>query len=88
VSVGSRRKRHAGATRLREAFSPCHLPTFAPSAAYENNVYDGHAIGTNLVTRGQFGSYNSTAGVAMNSGNPIQSTLVYDDPISSRRWWI
>ncbi|MDG2382870.1 MAG: hypothetical protein P8N76_14470, partial [Pirellulaceae bacterium] len=49
-----------------------------PTAAYQMNLYDGHTIGTNFVTANTSTVYSPTGNVAINSGNPIQVTIVYD----------
>jgi hypothetical protein len=48
------------------------------TAAYQMNIYNGHAIGTNFVTTNTSGNYNITTGVNIASGDPIDVTLVYD----------
>ncbi len=49
-----------------------------PTAAYQMNLYDGYTIGTNFVTANTSTVYSPTGNVAINSGNPIQVTIVYD----------
>ncbi len=49
-----------------------------PSAEWEINIYNGHTIGTNFVTNGANGNYNTTGPVSVNSGDPINVTLTYD----------
>ncbi|HEV2969271.1 MAG TPA: autotransporter-associated beta strand repeat-containing protein [Pirellulales bacterium] len=49
-----------------------------PAAAQEINIYNGHVIGTNFVTDGTTGTYNSTAPVNVGSGDPIHVVLSYN----------
>ena len=50
------------------------------TAAYEINIYNGHTIGTNFVTNGQWGTYNPTGSINMASGHQILVNLDYDQP--------
>ena len=62
------------------------IATIAPSIAYEINIFNGHNIGTNLVTSSTtpatlvFNKVDGTqpGGVNVNSGDPINVTLTYD----------
>jgi hypothetical protein len=47
------------------------------AAAYEINIFSGHTIGTNFVTDGSTGNYNSTSPLSPASGDAIQVTLTY-----------
>jgi hypothetical protein len=67
-----------GASALGTGGSGLGYNGITTSAAYEMNIYNGHTIGTNLVTNGAFGNYNPTGNVALTSGNPIQFTLTYN----------
>ena len=48
------------------------------SVAYEISVWNGRTVGTNFVTDGSTGTYNTTTPVNVASGDPINVTLVYD----------
>ncbi|MGA2706750.1 MAG: hypothetical protein ABSH35_37545, partial [Isosphaeraceae bacterium] len=46
--------------------------------AYEISIWNGRTVGTNFVTDGTTGTYNTTGSVNVASGDPIKVTLVYD----------
>ena len=48
------------------------------TAAFEINIFDGHTIGTNFVTNGESGNYNTTGAVNVASGHEILVNLNYD----------
>ena len=48
------------------------------TVAYQMNIYAGHVIGTNFITDNSSFSYNSTGGVAINSGHPIHVSLTFN----------
>jgi hypothetical protein len=48
------------------------------TAAYQMNIYAGHVVGTNFITDNSSFSYNSTGGVAINSGHPIHVSLTFN----------
>ena len=48
------------------------------TAAFEINIYNGHTVGTNFVTNGEWGTYNPTGPVSMASGHQILVNLNYD----------
>ena len=49
------------------------------TVAYEMNIYNGHQIGTNLISNNYTGTYQTTGSINIASGNPIDVTLVYDE---------
>ncbi|MES2789351.1 MAG: hypothetical protein V4719_07000 [Planctomycetota bacterium] len=55
----------------------------APSVAFEFNLYNGFTQGTNFVSNGTTGVYNTTGDVNVASGNPISVTLTYDAATST-----
>lgn len=48
------------------------------TAAYQINLYNGHAQGSNFVTTNSSGTYLTTGSVNFDSGDAIRVTLVYD----------
>ena len=50
----------------------------AASVAYEISIWNGRTVGTNFVTDGTTGTYNTTTPINVASGDPIKVTLVYD----------
>jgi autotransporter-associated beta strand protein len=49
-----------------------------PSVALEMNIYNGHVVGTKLVSNAVAMSYNPTGAVNIASGHPIKVTLSYN----------